>query len=184
MDSNNGESVMNESDLKTYEKLQRIVFRKKVHRIWNIMKSGKPGELSEKDKKLANIIVEHEEYSDHFENTDILDGSEYEAGKLFNPFFHISTHQIIEDQLAANSPIETALFVEEMQDKGVSRHEAIHYVIMILIHLIHAAATGRQPFDTERYKRLLTEGRDVEPSEIEKLIEADFSGNESRRNLH
>jgi hypothetical protein len=176
--------MMNESDLKTYEKLQRIIFRKKVHRLWNVMKSGKPDELPEKDKKLANIIVEHEEYSDHFENTELLDGNEYEAGKLFNPFFHISTHQIVEDQLSTNSPIETALFVEEMQDKGVSRHEAIHFVIMILIHLIHASATGRQPFDAERYKRLLNRCRDVELSEIEKVIEDDFSSNKTRRDLH
>jgi hypothetical protein len=175
---------MNESDLKTYEKLQRIIFRKKVHRVWNVMKSGKPDELSEKDKKLANIIVEHEEYSDHFENTDILDGNEYEAGKLFNPFFHISTHQIVEDQLSTNTPIETTLFVEEMRDKGVSRHEAVHFVILILIHLIHASANSRQPFDTERYKRLLDRCRDAEPSEIDKVIEEDLSNNTVRRDLH
>jgi hypothetical protein len=175
---------MNESDLKTYEKLQRIIFRKKVHRLWNVMKSGKPDQLSEKDKKLANLIIEHEQYSDHFENTDILDGNEYEAGKLFNPFFHISTHQIVEDQLASKTPIETALFVEETQDKGVSRHEAIHFVIMILIHLIHVSATSGQPFDAERYKRLLNRCRDVEPSDIEKVIEEDFSSYKTRRDLH
>jgi hypothetical protein len=175
---------MNESDLKTYEKLQRIIFRKKVHRLWNVMKSGKPDQLSEKDKKLANLIIEHEQYSDHFENTDILDGNEYEAGKLFNPFFHISTHQIVEDQLASKTPIETALFVEETQDKGVSRHEAIHFVIMILIHLIHVSATSGQPFDAERYKRLLNRCRDVEPSDIEKVIEDDFSSYKTRRDLH
>jgi hypothetical protein len=175
---------MNESDLKTYEKLQRIIFRKKVHRIWSILKSGKPDELSEKDKKLANIIIEHEEYSDHFENTDILDGNEYEAGKLFNPFLHISAHQIVEDQLSTNTPIETALFVEEMLDKGVSRHEAIHFIIMILIHLIHASATNKQIFDTVRYKHLLNECREAELSEIDKVIEEDISGNKIRRDLH
>lgn len=101
------------------EKLQRKLFRQNIHRIWSMVKSGRRDELSDADNNLAEILMEHEEYCDHFENTDILDGREYEAGATFNPFLHISTHRMVEDQLLADSPVETALFFETMEAKGI-----------------------------------------------------------------
>ncbi len=165
------------------EKLQRKFFRQNVHRVWNMVKSGRRDELSEKDINLAEILMEHEEHSDHFENSEILDGREYEEGVTFNPFLHISTHQMVEDQLSADSPIETALFCETMEDRGFSRHEAIHFIIMILLHVMYASASGKRPFDAARYKRLLTKCKEVEPSNIDKVIEEDFS-TKYRQDLH
>ena len=166
------------------EKQHRKFFRQNIHRIWNMVKSGRRDELSEKDNHLAEILIEHEEYSDHFENNDILNGSEYEAGATFNPFLHISTHQMVEDQLSANSPIETTLFRESMEDRGFSRHEVIHFIIMIMLHVMYASASAKRPFDAIRYKRLLNKCKEVEPSEIDKVIEEDFSSNEYRQDLH
>jgi hypothetical protein len=174
---------MTENASRKEEKLQRKFFRQNVHRVWCMVKSGRRDELSDKDNQLAEILMEHEEHSDHFENTDILDGREYEEGVTFNPFLHISTHQMVEDQLSADSPIETALFCEAMEDKGSSRHEAIHFIIMILLHVMYASASGKRPFDAARYKRLLNKCREVEPSEIDKVIEKDFS-TPYRQNLH
>ncbi|MHB9097588.1 MAG: DUF1841 family protein [Syntrophales bacterium] len=169
---------------KVQEKQQRRLFRQTVHRIWEMVKSGRVDELSEKENRLAFIIMDHGEYCDHFENTDILDGREYEAGMKFNPFVHISTHQMVEDQLSSSSPIETVLFCEAMEDKGMSRHEAVHFIVMILIRVIAASAVSRQPFDAARYKRLLDACGRVEPSEVEGVIEADFSRNNYRQDLH
>jgi hypothetical protein len=168
---------------KKEEKLQRKFFRQNVHRIWSMVESGRRDELSDKDNNLAEILMDHEEYSDHFENTDILDGREYESGMAFNPFLHISTHQMVEDQLLADSPIETALFCETMEDRGLSRHEAIHFIIMILLHVMYASASGKRSFDATRYKRLLTKCKEVDPSEIDKVIEEDFS-TKYRQDLH
>jgi hypothetical protein len=170
--------------LKTSEKLQRKLFRQNIHRILSMIKSDRRDELSEKDNDLAEILMDHEEYSDHFENTDILDGCEYEAGATFNPFLHISTHRMVEDQLSADSPIETALFCETMEERGFSRHEAIHFIIMILLHVIHASASGNRPLDATRYKRLLTKCKEVEPTEMERVIEDDFSNNKYRQDLN
>ncbi len=168
---------------KTSERLQRKLFRQNIHRIWNMVQSDRRDELSEKDNDLAEILMDHEEYSDHFENIDILDGREYEDGATFNPFLHISTHQMVADQLSANLPIEASLFCETMEDRGFSRHETIHFIIMILIHVMYAAASGKRPFDATRYKRLLTQCKEVDPSEIEKVIEEDFS-TKYRQDLH
>ncbi len=171
-------------DPKAYEKLQRKRFRQTVHRLWKMVKAGTVDELSEKENRLARIIMDHQEYHDHFENTDILDGREYEAGMKFNPFAHISTHQMVEDQLSSSSPIETVLFCEAMEEKGMPRHEAVHLIMMILIRVIAVSAANRQPFDTARYKRLLDACGRVEPSEVEGMIEADFSSNAYRQDLH
>ena len=166
------------------EKLQRKLFRQNIHRIWGMVQSGRRDELSEKDNDLAEILMDHEEYGDHFEDIGILDGREYEAGATFNPFLHISIHKMIEDQLLADSPVETALFCEAMEGKGFPRHEVIHFIIMILLHVMYASASGKRPFDAARYKRLLTKCRDVEPAEMERVIENDFSGNPYRQDLH
>jgi hypothetical protein len=169
---------------KKSEQRQRMLFRQNIHRIWGMVQSDRRDELSEKDNYLAEILMDHEEYGNHFENTDILDGREYEAGVTFNPFLHISTHQMVEDQLLADSPVETALFCEVMEGKGFPRHEVIHFIIMILLHVMYASASGNRPFDAARYKRLLTKCKDVDPSEMEKVIENDFSSNQYRRDLH
>jgi hypothetical protein len=166
------------------EKLQRKLFRQTIHRIWLMVKTGRRDELSEADNNLAEILMNHEEYRDHFENTEILDGREYEAGAKFNPFLHISTHRMVEDQLLADSPVETALFHETMERKGFSHHEIVHFVIMILLHVMYASASGNRPFNAARYKRLLTQCGEVEPAEIEKVIEDDFSSNPYRQDLH
>jgi hypothetical protein len=175
---------MTDHSLKAYEKQQRKLFRQTVHRIWEMVKSDRVDDLTEKEAGLASIIREHGEYCDHFENTEILDGREYEAGMTCNPFVHISTHQMVEDQLSANSPIETVLFCEAMEDRGMSRHEAVHFIMMILIRVLAASAASRQPFDAARYKRLLDACSHAEPSEVEGVIEADFSSDRGRHDLH
>jgi hypothetical protein len=166
------------------EKRQRKLFRQNVHHIWRMVKTGRRDELSEADNHLAEILMDHEEHCDHFENAEILDGREYEAGAKFNPFLHISTHRMVEDQLLANSPVETALFCETMEGRGFSRHEIIHFVIMILLHVVYLSASGSRPFDATRYKRLLVKCREVKPAEMEKVIEEDFSSHEYRQDLH
>ena len=175
---------MANDDSRKAEKLQRMLFRRNIHRVWGMLQAGRREELSEKDNNLAEILMDHEEYGGHFENSEILDGREYEAGATFNPFLHISTHQMVEDQLLADSPAEAALLCEAMEGRGFPRHEAIHFIIMILLHVMFASASGNRPFDAARYRRLLTKCREVAPSEMEQVIEDDFSTPQYRRNLH
>lgn len=175
---------MMDEDARAHEKLQRRLFRENIHRIWGMVKAGRRNELSEKDNDLALILMDHQEYSDHFENSEILDGREYDAGTQFNPFLHISTHKMVEDQLSADSPVETGLFCEAMEEKGLSLHDAVHFVIMILLHVLYTSQAGRQSFDKGRYRHLLDACSKVEPSEIEGVIEREFSARSYRKDLH
>ena len=168
---------MTDNFAKTYEKMQRQSLRKAIHRVWAMMKDGNLSGLDETEQKLARIVMDHQEYQEHFENEDILDGREYAAGEGFNPFLHISTHQMVEDQLASETPIEAILLCESLEMAGLSRHEAVHTIIMVLMNVIYDSYKNQKPFDPERYKRLLAKCRKVNPSEIQAVVERDFTSN-------
>ncbi len=176
--------MADEQDTEAHRRLQRKNFRQNLYRIWEMVKAGRRNELSDKENDLALILMDHQEYGDHFENTAILDGREYDAGSQFNPFLHISTHQMVEDQLAADAPVETGLFCEAMEGKGLSRHEAVHFVIMILLHVLYTSAATGQSFDKARYRRLLTACGRVEPAEIEGIVAQEFAAGNHRKDLH
>jgi len=142
-----------------------------------MIKAGDYIELSQEEQKLAMIILNHQEYKEYFEDEYLLEGSEYAVADGFNPFLHISLHQMAEDQLASETPIEAALLCESIEAMGYSRHEGIHVIIMILIHLVFDAYENNRPFDEKRYKRLLVKCRKVKPSEMQDVVEREFSSN-------
>ena len=168
---------MSDNFSKTFEKLKRQSSRMTINRIWNLIKEGNSVELNQEEQKLTMIIMNHQEYQEYFENEDLLDGSEYAEGEGFNPFLHIGLHQMAEDQLASETPIEAALLCESIEKMGYSRHEGIHVIMMIMIHLIFDAYKNNKPFNEQRYKRLLVKCRKVKPSEMQDVVEREFSSN-------
>jgi len=62
--------------------------------------------------ELSMIIMNHPEYQEYFENEDLLAGNEYKDNEGFNPFIHIRLHEMAEDQVASETPIEAALLCE------------------------------------------------------------------------
>ena len=168
---------MTDSFAKTYENLQRQSFRRIINKVWNIVKEDNSFELNEEEQKLYNILQDHQEYQEYFENEDLLDGSEFEFSEGINPFLHISIHQMAEDQLASETPVEAALLCESIEKIGYSRHEAIHVIMMILIHMIFDAYKNQKPINEERYKRLLVKCRKVNPADMQSVVERDFSSN-------
>ena len=168
---------MTDSFAKTYENLQRQSFRMTINKVWNTIKEGHSVELNQENQKLYQILLDHQEYKEYFENEDLLDGSECPASEGFNPFLHVSLHQMAEDQLASETPVEASLLCESIEKMGHSRHEAIHVIIMILIHVIFDAFKNNKLFDNGRYIRLLVKCRKVKPSEMQDVVERDFSSN-------
>jgi len=168
---------MTDNMAKTFEKMQRQAFRTEVGRIWNLIREGKSADLDPKERKLAVIIMDHGEYGAYFANEELLDGSEFGEGEGLNPFLHISLHEMAEDQLASETPVEAALLCDSLERMGYSRHEGIHALIMIIIHMIFDAYKNGKPFDEKRYRRLLIKCRKVEPSEMQDVVEREFSSN-------
>ena len=168
---------MTDNFTKTFEKLKRQSSRMTINKIWNLIKEGNSIELNQEDQKLVMIIMDHQEYQEYFEDEYLLEGNEYAATEEFNPFLHISLHQMAEDQIASETPIEAVLLCESIDKLGYSRHEAIHVIMMIMIHLIFDAYKNNKLFDEKRYKRLLIKCRKVKPSEMQDVVEREFSSN-------
>ena len=168
---------MADSFAKTFEHLKQQDSKMQINRIWNLIKEGNYAELNQDEQKLAMIIMDHQEYQEYFENEDLVSGREYKEAEGFDPFLHISLHQMAEDQLASESPVEAALLYEYIDRMGYSRHEAIHVIVMILIHLIYDTYKNNKPFSEQRYKRLLVKCRKVKPSEMQDAVEREFSSN-------
>jgi len=167
---------MSDNFTETFEEIKRQYFRMTVNKIWKLIKEGKSDELNQKERNLAMNIMNHQEYEEYFEDENLLEGSGY-TDQGFNPFLHISLHQMAEDQIASETPVEAALLCEYIEAMGYSKHEGIHVIIMILIHLIFDAYKNNKPFDEKRYKRLLIKCRKVKPSEMQDVVEREFSSN-------
>lgn len=162
---------------KRYEKLQRQNLRRVVHKIWMMLREGNLVGLDQTEQKLARIIMAHQEYQEHFEDEGILDGREYASAEGFNPFLHISLHQMVEDQLDSETPIEAILLCESLEMAGYSRHEAVHTIIMVLMPMIFDAYKSGKPFNAERYKKLLAKCRKVPPPEMQGVVERELTSN-------
>jgi hypothetical protein len=168
---------MSDNFAKTFENLKRQSSRMTISRTWKLIKEGNDDNLNREEQKLAMIIMNHQEYQEYFEDENLLTGREYKEVEGLNPFLHISLHQMAEDQIASEKPVEAALLCETLEKVGYSRHEGIHMIIMILIHLVFDAYVNNKPFDEKRYKRLLVKCRKVKPSEMQDVVEREFSSN-------
>lgn len=97
------------------------------HLLWKIAKTGDLSTLSPENKKLAEIMLEHEEYHNQFEIADLLSEHEYDVDNETNPFLHVTMHAIAETQDVARVQRYTFL----VEDGVVSNlvESAIRFVI-------------------------------------------------------
>jgi len=161
---------------KVYGNLQREAFRKAVYRIWNMIQAGLLDEMDESESGIAKILLDHPEYEEIFEDTEILDGREFDAGTSGNPFLHISFHKMVDDQLASGRPEEVRFFLESMEDKGYDRHEIVHALMKILVCLISDAMKNQKSLDVNHYRRLLVRYGNIGPDEVTEALEREFLG--------
>lgn len=97
------------------------------HLLWKIAKTGDLSTLSPENKKLAEIMLEHEEYHNQFEIADLLSEHEYDVDNETNPFLHVTMHAIAETQDVARVQRYTFL----VEDGVVSNlvESAIRFVV-------------------------------------------------------
>ena len=72
-----------------------------------------------------------------------------------NPRLHVIFHSIVERQLAANDPPETAEALKRLMDAGWYRHDAIHAIGEHVTTMVWTTMKKKRPADTEAYKREL-----------------------------
>jgi hypothetical protein len=174
---------MTDDSSKKLEKLQRRMLRQKMHRIWQAAQSGKLDDLDEEENRIADIMLEHEEYSDDFSNADSLADYEYNPDTEVNPFLHISMHSMIGNQLREQGRNEVSKFYDAMKEKGCSHHQIIHLIGLILLPLLYEVLKYKRLFDGERYERLLNKYKHTKPEKLPALLEREFDIKQ-RHDLH
>ncbi|MBN1382293.1 MAG: DUF1841 family protein [Deltaproteobacteria bacterium] len=156
---------------KTFQKRTHL---KNLHRIWKQATSDKYKELQSEEKSIAEIMLQHPEYHDQFAMADKLADREYDPNDVNDPFVHIDIHLAIQGQLDSGEPVDTEIFIETMEAKGISRHEAIHCAGMILTKTMHETVQKLGYFEVYKYKELLNRLKDVEPADLETVLEREF----------
>jgi hypothetical protein len=139
--------------------------------VWEIAKTGDLSRLSPEDKKLAEIMLEHEEFHNQFEIADVLSQHEYDPDEETNPFLHVTMHAIAETQLENRDPIEVYQFYNAMRKKKASHHDALHLIGVVLAPLIWKTLREQRAFDLEEYRSRLKKLKYMKPGKIFDLIE-------------
>jgi len=143
--------------------------------VWEIAKTRDLSGLSPEDKKLAEIMLEHEEFHNQFEIADVLSEHEYDPDKETNPFLHVTMHVIAETQLENRDPIEVYQFYNAMRKKKASRHDAVHLIGAVLAPLIWKTLQEQRAFDLEEYRSRLKKLKYMKPEKIFDLLEKEES---------
>jgi len=149
----------------------RKLTRERAHLLWEIAKTGDLNTLSPEDKKMAEIMLEHEEYHNQFEIADLLNEHEYDVDNEVNPFLHVTMHGVAENQLENRDPIEVYQFYNAMRKKKASHHEAVHLILAIFIPLLFHTLKEKMTFDLEEYRSQLKSYKHMKPEKIFSSLE-------------
>jgi hypothetical protein len=155
-------------------KLMRHESRKKMHELWLRAKAGDYEGLDDEQKRIARIMMEHEdEFHNELEFADLTYDHEYDPKTESNPFMHITIHSVIEAQLEQKQPIEAFQFYNTLRKKKYSRHDTIHFIGQILTCLMFDMMTYQRSFDKELYRKLLKKYKVRNPEKLMDLLEND-----------
>jgi hypothetical protein len=145
--------------------------RERSHLLWEVAKTGDLGTLSPEDKKMAEIMLEHEEYHNQFEIADLLSEHEYDVDNEVNPFLHVTLHAVAGRQLEDRDPIEVYQFYNAMRKKKASHHEAVHLLCAVLIPLMFDTLKEKKVFDLAEYRSRLKSYKYMKPEKIFSSLE-------------
>jgi hypothetical protein len=149
--------------------------RENMHAIWEAARNNRMDDLSDEDKLLARIMLEHEdEFFNNFEFADIQSERVFDPESEVNPFLHITVHAVIEDQLTEKEPVEVYQFYNSMRNKKVSHHDAVHLISAMLTPLMFSIFKEKQEFDLDLYKSLLKRCKNKRPDRIPEFIDREF----------
>ncbi|MCK4485618.1 MAG: DUF1841 family protein [Desulfobacterales bacterium] len=156
-----------------FSELRRLN-REHMHMIWQVAKSGDLDVLDGEERRLAELMLEHQdEYFNQFEMADVLGDHQFDPESETDPFLHITFHTIVENQLESKEPIETYQFYNSMRKKKVSHHDTVHLVDAILAPLVLNTLQQRRAFDLEKYKSLLKKCKGKKPEKIMEWLDRD-----------
>ncbi len=149
--------------------------REHIHTVWEAAREDRLDDLSEEDRQLAGIMLEHEdEFFNNFEFADIQSEHDFDPESEVNPFLHITLHAIIENQLKAKEPVEVYQFYNSMMNKKASRYDTVHLIMGMIAPLMFSVLKEHQDFDLDFYKSLLKKCKSKRPEKVPDFIDREF----------
>ncbi len=147
--------------------------RQYLYGIWRKAQSGQLNDLTEEEKRLAEIMLAHSDaYFNQFEFADVLADREFDPDEV-NPFMHVALHALLEKQIKDHEPIEAFQFYNAMLRNRCSTHEAIHLLMAILIRFIFPILSKkRSRFDHDGYRKLLKICKARRPDKVVAFLES------------
>jgi hypothetical protein len=134
-----------------YAELRRLT-RTRLGLIWELAKAG--GELDDEDARFVEVLKQHPEYYNIWERAGSL-GAEEVTQDGVNPFGHVTTDHVVENQLAEKGPPRTAETLDALPQAGYSRHDAIHAIGAIVAEEMFEIMRDDRPFNEAKYVKAL-----------------------------
>ena len=131
----------------------RTLSRQRLRMIWSTPDSEST-QLSDEDRVLLDVLRMHPDYYDLWDRLDEVSDEELQRDGT-NPILHVTFHQIIENQLAAGDPPETAEALNRLLAQGTTRHEALHQLGGVLAEEMYVMLKHQQEYDQARYVKKL-----------------------------
>ncbi len=167
--------MLREDDKDDLDDELKKISRQHMHAIWEIAKNDQLDHLSDEDRLLAQIMLDHEdEFFNDLEFADRLAEREYDPESEVNPFLHITLHTIVENQLREKELVEVNQFYDSMKRQKVSHHDTVHLILGIIAPLMFYVLKNQQEFDTTLYKSLLKKCKGKRPDKILDIIDTTF----------
>lgn len=131
----------------------REAYRQTFFKVWDKHRKQLP--LDPIEIQLIEIMLMHPEYHVFLNKPTMSQAQEFSLEE--NPFFHMSLHLAIRDQIQMDRPTGVKCIYDRLIKKVEDEHEAAHLMMVSLAKILWAAQqSGESPTD-EAYLQLLNE---------------------------
>ena len=131
----------------------KALTREHMRLVWQIAQMG-GAQLNDDDRRTVQAMAEHSEYAHLWDRLDRLTDAEPTVDGT-NPLLHITTHQVIENQIAAGDPPKSA---RSLTPWWAAAHLGTRQSIAPGWHSWMSSwhvMSERRPYDQARYRELL-----------------------------
>lgn len=132
----------------------RDAYRQLFFDVW--AKYQKQAPLQPVEQQVLAVIIAHPEYHALLNAPQQYMTQEFELEE--NPFFHMSLHIAIREQLALDRPAGIKQIHQQLLPRFPNAHDAEHYMAVVLARIMHDAQQSGLPPDENNYLDELRKG--------------------------
>lgn len=125
----------------------RNAYRQLFFDVWTKHQKSLP--LQPVEQQVLTVILSHPEYHALLESPKQFMSQEFSLEE--NPFFHMSLHIAIREQLTLDRPQGIQQAYQHLLTKFTNPHDTEHYMASVLANIMHTAQENGTPADEQTY---------------------------------